>query len=151
MNPPKAFPINDLSFLLILIPQCPPFVMVDSLLSYHEKGVVGALTVTADNIFVDIETQSFQASGFIEHMAQAVALYTGYQCYLKDEGNPIGYIGALKNIEIKRLPKVGEQILTTVEILQDFMGVTLVSVRSEVGGEEIAKGELKTVVPQENV
>ena len=151
MNLPKNFPITDMSFLMILIPQCPPFVMVDSLMSYHEKGVVGALTVCENNIFVEGTTQVFQASGLIEHMAQSVALYTGYQCYLKDEGNPIGYIGALKNIEIKRLPKVGEQILTTVEILQDFMGVTLVSVRSEVAGVEIAIGEMKTVVPQETV
>ena len=88
----------------------------------------------------------FQETGIIEHMAQSVALYTGYQFYLKQEPAPTGYIGAIKSVEILKLPKVGEHIETTVSILQEFMGVTLVNISSKVNNEVIAFAQMKTVL-----
>ena len=39
---------------------------------------------------------NFVESGIIEHMAQSVALHTGYQFYLRKEQAPTGYIGSIK-------------------------------------------------------
>lgn len=142
------FPITDSNFVGTLIPQKAPFVMVDTLLSYTENQLVAGLTVTSDNIF---EFQNkFQESGVIEHMAQSVALHTGYQFFLKKEQAPTGYIGSIKSIEIKRNPVLGDEILTTVTILQEFLGVTLVEMVTTVNNEEIAKGQMKTVLAQAN-
>lgn len=139
-----SLPILDAAFVGSLIPQKFPFVMVDKLMSFSEDEVVAGLEVSSDNIF---ENQGiFQESGLIEHMAQSVALFTGYQFYLKNEPAPTGYIGSIKSIEILELPKLSENIITTVSVLHEFMGVTLVDIVSRVNDKEIAKGQMKTVL-----
>ena len=144
----RQFPINDAEFVGTLIPQKYPFAMVDKLISYKENEIIAGITVVEDNIF---EYEGvFQESGLIEHMAQSVALYTGYQFFLKNEPAPTGYIGSIKNIDIKELPKLGQEVQTTVTVLQEFMGVTLVDMVSTVNGIEIANGQMKTVLAQTN-
>ena len=86
--------ITDKAFIGKLIPQKAPFVMVDTLFHFEEKKVVAGLTVSEENIFT--QNNKFTAPGLIEHMAQTVALYTGYQFFLKKEDAPTGYIGAIK-------------------------------------------------------
>lgn len=140
----KTMPILDKTFVEKLIPQKFPFVMVDKLLMFSEEQITAGLTVSASSIFTKEDT--FQEAGLIEHMAQSVALYTGYQYYLKQEPAPTGYIGSIKTIEILQLPKLGDQIETTVNILHEFMGVTLVDISSKVNDIEIARGQMKTVL-----
>ena len=73
--------ITDKNFIGKLIPQKAPFMMVDKLLHFEEKKVVAGLTISEDNIFT--QNNRFTAPGLIEHMAQTVALYTGYQYFIK--------------------------------------------------------------------
>lgn len=139
-----TLPILDKAFVENLIPQKFPFVMVDKLLFFDENKITAGLTVPEANIFV--KEGIFQEAGLIEHMAQSVALYTGYQFFLKQEPAPTGYIGSIKTIEILQLPKLGEQIETTVNVLHEFMGVTLVDISSKINNVEIARGQMKTVL-----
>lgn len=118
--------------------------MIDKLFSFSDTSLVSGLTVGSDNIFTD--NGIFQEPGLVEHMAQSVALHTGYQFYLKNETAPTGYIGSINNIEINQLPQLGDEIRTTVTILQEFAGITLVELASEVNGKTIATGQMKTVL-----
>jgi predicted hotdog family 3-hydroxylacyl-ACP dehydratase len=127
-----------------LLPQKFPFVMVDSMLSYSETSLVSGYTIKSDNIFFDSNT--FLEAGLIEHMAQSVALHTGYQFFLRNETAPTGYIGSIKEIEIKKLPKINDTIQSTVTILQEFAGITLVDIVTTLNNEEIANGQMKTVL-----
>lgn len=127
-----------------LLPQKFPFVMVDSMLSYSETSLVSGYTIKSDNIFFDNNT--FLEAGLIEHMAQSVALHTGYQFFLRNETAPTGYIGSIKEIEIKKLPKIDDSIQSTVTILQEFAGITLVNIVTTLNNEEIANGQMKTVL-----
>ena len=77
-----------------LLPQKFPFVMVDSMFSYTETSLVSGFSIKSDNIFFDNNT--FLEAGLIEHMAQSVALHTGYQFFLRNETAPTGYIGSIK-------------------------------------------------------
>lgn len=140
----NRLPILDKNFVGNLIPQKFPFVMVDKLLSFSENEVIAGLTVSEENIFSS--NGEFQESGLIEHMAQSVALFTGYQFYLKNEPAPTGYIGSIKSIEIFQLPKNNEEIETTINVLHEFMGVTLVDIVSKLKDKEIARGQMKTVL-----
>lgn len=142
----QTLPIVDKDFVGNLIPQKFPFVMVDKLLSFSENEVIAGLTIAEDNIF--FSNSKFQESGLIEHMAQSVALFTGYQFYLKQEPAPTGYIGSIKTIEILELPELNENIETTVNVLHEFMGVTLVDICSRIKDKEIARGQMKTVLAQ---
>ncbi|WP_202700966.1 hypothetical protein [Flavobacterium sp. UGB4466] len=127
-----------------LLPQKFPFVMVDKMYSFTETSLVAGLKIENDNIFSDNDT--FLEAGLIEHMAQSVALHTGYQFFLKNETAPTGYIGSIKEIEIKKLPKVNDSIQSTITILQEFAGITLVDIVTYLNNEEIANGQMKTVL-----
>jgi predicted hotdog family 3-hydroxylacyl-ACP dehydratase len=136
--------IGGKDFVETLIPQRFPFVMVDTLYDYSETSLKSGFTIPSDAVF--FQNGSFMESGLIEHMAQSVALHTGYQFYLRKEKAPTGYIGSIKDIEIKQLPKLNEEIKTTVSILQEFGGITLVDIVTTLNDIEIATGQMKTVL-----
>jgi predicted hotdog family 3-hydroxylacyl-ACP dehydratase len=127
-----------------LLPQKFPFVMVDKMYSFTENTLVSGLKIQNDNIFFD--NNIFLEAGLIEHMAQSVALHTGYEFFLRNEKAPTGYIGSIKEIEIKKLPKVNDTIQSTVTIIQEFAGITLVDIVTTLNNEEIANGQMKTVI-----
>lgn len=138
-------PILDAQRIIQLIPQKPPFVMVDSLFEYTEfTGRTGFL-IPEDNILV--EEGHFSEAGLIEHMAQSMSLHRGYQGFLSGLDKPkTGFIGAIKTIEIKSLPKANTKLFTNVEILNEVMSVTLVVAETtNEKGEVIATSEMKTV------
>lgn len=137
-------PITDPDFIGKLIPQKPPFVMVDALYHFEPQKIIAGLTISEENLFSKAEL--FTAPGLIEHMAQTVALYTGYQYYLKEAPAPVGYIGAIKKVEIFKLPEIGNVLKTSVNVLHDIMGVTLVTAQTTCNGKIIATSEMKTVL-----
>jgi hypothetical protein len=59
---------------------------------------------------------------------------------------PTGYIGSGKDITIHKLPQINDEIITTIYILQEFAGITLVDIVTKLDGVEIAKGQMKTVL-----
>jgi len=137
-------PITDLNIILKLIPQRAPIIMVDSLLYFKESKVISGLTIAEDNMFV--QNGFLTEPGLIEHMAQTVALYTGYHFYINHTPAPEGYIGAIKSATIEKLPKTHTQLETEVEILQEVMGVTLVQGTTKLNGEVIMTAQMKTVL-----
>ena len=139
-------PITDLPSVISLIPQRPPMVMVDALLSYTATTGAAGLTIAADNLFV--QNGQLQEAGVVEHIAQSIALHKGYYYYQQHQPAPMGYIGSIKRMSIYVLPQVGVNLTTELSIIQEFMGVTLVKVRTTVGEELIAEGEMKTVIAE---
>jgi 3-hydroxymyristoyl/3-hydroxydecanoyl-(acyl carrier protein) dehydratase len=142
MNTASA--IFEKDFVEDLLPQKFPFVMVDKMFSFTETTIVTGLEIKSDNIFYDGGT--FREPGLVEHMAQSVALHTGYEFFLRKETAPTGYIGSISGVEIKQLPVMGDQIQTTVTILQEFGGITMVEITTTLNGETIASGQMKTVL-----
>lgn len=134
----------DKEFVENLLPQKFPFVMVDKMFAYTESSLVSGLKIKEDNIFV--ANGCLVESGLVEHMAQSVALHTGYQFFLKKEAAPTGYIGSIKEIAITQLPKLEEEIQTTVTVLHEFAGITLVNITTTLHQIEIARGQMKTIL-----
>ncbi len=134
----------DKDFVEKLLPQKFPFVMVDKMYDYTETSLISGFTIQKESIF--FQDGNFVESGLIEHIAQSIALHTGYQFFLKNEPAPTGYIGSIKDIEIRQLPKLGDEIQTTVSILQEFAGITLVDVVTRLNNVAIASGQMKTVI-----
>ncbi len=139
-----SLPTSDQDFVENLIPQKFPFVMVNSISEYSEEHLVSGFTIKEENIFV--HEGVFQASGLIEHQAQSVALHTGYKFYLLGKEAPTGYIGAIKTFQAETLPKIGDQLVSEVKIINEMMGVTLVQISTKVNNQVIATSEMKTVV-----
>ncbi|HMI06909.1 MAG TPA: hypothetical protein VK528_05135 [Flavobacterium sp.] len=136
--------VFEKDFVENLLPQKFPFVMVDKMFSYTETTIVSGLQIKADNIF--FSDGKFLEPGLVEHMAQSVALHTGYQFFLKKEEAPTGYIGSIKEIDIRQLPHLGDEIRSTVTILHEFAGITLVDIVTTLNDIQIASGQMKTVL-----
>ena len=66
-----------------LIPQRPPFVMVDRILSCDETDAVTEMTVRQDNIFLD--DGQLSSAGITENMAQSCAARMGFVDRLHNE------------------------------------------------------------------
>jgi len=118
--------------------------MVDALLDYSTTTVWSELEVKVDNVF--LEDKILQESGLLEHMAQTVALHTGYSFFIRNEEAPTGYIGAIQKAEIMKLPQLGDVIQSKAEMLQEFMGVTLVDICAYVNDQIVATAQMKTVI-----
>ncbi len=131
----KDIPLNE------LIPQRPPFVMIDRLLSSDAVYSVTELEVRNDNIFV--EDERLTASGLIENIAQTCAARIGY-INLNNGGTvKIGVIGSISKLNVTRTPKVGERLTTTIQLLEEVFNVTMVLASIKIGEEEIVSANMK--------
>ena len=91
--------------LLKFIPQRPPMVMVDALLSSDEATLTAhtSFFIEASNIFC--KANAFKEPGLIENIAQSCALRAGYTFHSKNEKVPLGFIGAIKDLNIHFFPE----------------------------------------------
>ncbi|CAN5364529.1 hypothetical protein BH09BAC1_BH09BAC1_17260 [soil metagenome] len=122
-------PVNVQDF----IPQRPPMVMIGQLVKSTPEATTTSLVIGVDNILV--YNGLFTEAGLVENIAQTAAFHAGYN---RDISKPVqlGFIGALKDLKIHTLPKVHDEIETTVIILHQIMGATVI------GGTILHKGEL---------
>ena len=124
-----------------LLPQRPPFVMIDRLLSSDAVYSVTELEVRNDNIFV--EDERLTASGMIENIAQTCAARIGYINLSSGQPVKIGVIGSISNLNIARTPLVGEKLTTTIQLLEEVFNVTMVLASIKIGEEEILSANMK--------
>lgn len=130
-----------------ILPQQDPFVMIDTMVHFEMSNTTTETTIRESNIFVTDGV--FTASGLIENIAQTCAARVGYvNKYILLKGVEIGFIGAVRNFVVHRLPAVGQVITTKVDILQDIFGMTLANATVTCEGELVAETEIKLSVRQ---
>lgn len=134
----KAF--EDIS-LRELIPQRPPFVMIDKMLSFDMTVTKTQLEIRADNVFC--KDGRLSAEGLMENIAQTCAARMGYINLNKNEAVKIGVIGSVSNYEVFRTPKIGEVIITTIEVIEEMFQITMVKAFVKCGDETIAQANMK--------
>ena len=127
-----------------LIPQRPPMVMIDRVVRTEPNGIVTALTVRQDNIF--LRDNTLEESGLIEHMAQTAAALAGVENLRSKTAPKVGFIGEVKAFECNALPKVGDTLTTTLITVAEMAGVTLVEATTCCAEQQIAHGQLKIVI-----
>ena len=86
--------------------------------------------------------------GLVENMAQTAAAGTGYKAQQDGKPAPVGFIGALKNLKVNMLPKVGDTLTTEVVFKMQVMNAHIVESVVKVNDEEIASCELKIFLQQ---
>ena len=130
--------------ILALIPQRPPFVMVDTLVSASDDTTHTTLLVLADNVLVN--NGELSEAGLTENIAQTAAARAGYAAH--QSGKPVqpGFIGAIKNLEVFALPKVGDTIATEVTIQNQVFDVTIIKGKVTCKGETLAQCEMKIFI-----
>lgn len=130
-----------------LLPQQEPFVMIDSLIYFDQKLTVTETLVKASNLFVDDGQMS--APGLMENIAQTCAARIGYiNKYILRKNIQLGFIGAVRNFEVRQLPKVGDLLTTHVEVKEEVFGLTLAEATIESKGKILASTEMKIAVKE---
>jgi predicted hotdog family 3-hydroxylacyl-ACP dehydratase len=127
-----------------LIPQRPPFLMIDKLLYCGETITQTSFLVTEENIFV--ENEEFCEAGLMENIAQTAAARAGYIARLENKPVSGGYIGAVKNLEITSLPKINDKLITEIKIENQVFDVILISGRVCCKDKLVATCEMKIFV-----
>ena len=81
-------------------------------------------------------------------MAQASATRVGYHSkYILHIPVSIGYIGQVRKLEIRRLPKAGELLDTSVYLRQEVFNISLADIEVRTAqGEVLATASLKTAL-----
>lgn len=130
-----------------LIPQRPPFVMVDEIRHCDEKKTVSVFEIKEDNILCD--NNFFSEAGLIENLAQTAAARMGYLSRTEGKDPLIGYIGAVKNLTIYFIPETLTKLTTEIEIVSEIMGFTVIAGRVTAGDQIAAECEMRIFLLQE--
>ncbi len=130
--------------IITYIPQRYPMVMLGSLLFADQQEVRTRFNIKEDNIFV--ENGCLMAPGIVENIAQSVAARAGYLARLQNAEVPTGFIGAVQNLEILELPKVGDVIETTVVLGHEIFNATIVTGTVRLNEKIIAHCKMKIFV-----
>ena len=137
----KAIDIHE------LLPQQEPFVMISRLVRFDMVTTVTETDIVDGNIFV--EDGHFSASGLIENIAQTCAARIGYvNKFILKKDIQIGFIGAVRNMEITGLPRVGDTITTTVEVQEEVFGMTLATATVTLGDRILVTTEMKIAIKE---
>jgi predicted hotdog family 3-hydroxylacyl-ACP dehydratase len=131
------------------IPQRPPMIMVDALLSHDGGQSTSSLKVEANNLFCSGGV--LREAGLIENMAQTAALHTGWEAMQHYGGQhgfkpPVGMIGAVKKFKLYRLPEVDTELVTGISILTHVFNATIISGKVFMGRELLAECEMQIFI-----
>lgn len=129
--------------VLTLLPQRPPFVMIDRLIHFDEVVTMTQLEVRPDNLFMEADGL-LNNCALVENIAQTCAARMGYiNQYIYKERVRLGFIGSIKNLQVLRPAREGEVLTTSIEVVQEVLQLTLVNATVKVGDETIVTAEMK--------
>ena len=119
--------------------------MVGRLVSFGLESSTTETVIDENNIFVD--DGFFSPCGMMENIAQTCAARIGfYNKYILGRDVRIGYIGAIRDYEIRGKARVGALVSTTVDVLEEVFGMTLAEAVVRCDGEIIATCQVKLAV-----
>lgn len=128
--------------ILELIPQRPPFLLVDRLEDFEQDRSVTYFEVKPDGILV--RDGRLSEAGLMENIAQSCAARIGYiNKFRKNESVKLGIIGAVKGLEVNEMPEAGSRLETVVEVVSEVFAITLVDARVMCGGRTVATCQMK--------
>jgi predicted hotdog family 3-hydroxylacyl-ACP dehydratase len=131
-----------------LVPQRPPFLMVDALTGYGDKFGLSEFVIRDENIFV--KDGLLTEPGIVENIAQTAAAHAGYAANFDNKPVKVGYIGAVKNLRIHFLPRVNDTLSTEIRVIHEIFEVTIVQGTCTCDGLPVAECEMKIFIPNQN-
>lgn len=127
-----------------VIPQRPPFVMIDSLESADWTELKGLFQVRPDNIFLRNEVLTEPA--LVENIAQTCAAGFGFMARNEGGAGKIGFIGGISKLEIHGLPVIGDVIQSRVLVTYKLDNIYVVKGESICRDQKLIECEMKIVL-----
>jgi predicted hotdog family 3-hydroxylacyl-ACP dehydratase len=108
-----------------LLPQGPPFILVDKMLFSDETVSRTSFRITAESPLVD--RGRFTEGGLLENIAQTAAAGSGH--YALQTGGTVatGFIVSVNNFIITALPQVGDELLTETTVQMRIPDIIVIS------------------------
>jgi predicted hotdog family 3-hydroxylacyl-ACP dehydratase len=105
------------------LPHRDPMLMVNNIISIDSETVTAEFYIPSDCIFV--ENNILSETGLIENAAQVCSAIVGQSYFdvddIEGKGNKIvGYISAIKKVEIFQLPKVEDTLITKAKLISRY-------------------------------
>lgn len=118
------------------LPHREPMLMVDSVIENKADAISTQFKISEDCVF--LKNGVLSEAGLIENAAQAASGVVGQTFFdktdLEGKGNKlVGYISAIRKIEIFQLPQQGDILITNAKLISrlDSGGMTMCSVEAE--------------------
>ncbi|MBP5548592.1 MAG: pseudouridylate synthase [Bacteroidales bacterium] len=127
--------------ILTLLPQRPPFILIDKMVMCDVKETVTEFTVTEDCLLSDEGV--LQPWGMMENIAQTCAARIGYLSLAKGGEVKLGVIGAVTDMKIEAMARTGERIETRIKVEEEVLNLTLISAEIRRGEETLATAKMK--------
>ncbi len=127
--------------MAMLLPQGPPFMMVDKLLFSDEHVSRTSFRITAESPLVD--RGRFTEGGLLENIAQTAAAGSGYHALQTGGTVAAGFIVSVTNFIITALPEVGDDLLTETKVQLRIPDIIVISGVVNCNERVIATCELK--------
>lgn len=116
--------MHKIKELVDYLPHRPPFLLIDELIVVDQDNF-GSNTNPEDKPYLTINGVP-QETFLIENIAQTCAAASGYFAKESNGTAQIGYIGAVTNLKVSKIPDSPSIINTSVKVLQRFGVITLV-------------------------
>lgn len=117
------------------LPHRKPMLMVDAVVENTKDVLATEFYISEECVF--IKNNKLSEAGLIENAAQAASGVVGQTFFdkndLEGKGNKlVGYISAIRKVEIFDLPEVGDTIITRAKLISrlDTNGVTMCSLEA---------------------
>lgn len=133
-------PSNDFDITHV-IPQRPPFVMVDELLQDDAAATRTWFRVKPGQLFLD--NGRLEAAALVENIAQTAAAGVGYKALQANQPVQIGFIGAIRNLVVHELPATGDLLETETKLVNTVFNVSVVEGTVSCNGRLLATCEMK--------
>lgn len=130
--------------ILEYIPQRPPFVMIDKIVEVDGNETTTSFEIKSENVFA--ENGVFYEGGIIENIAQTIAAGAGYRLKEKKGEPKMGVIASIRKLTIKNRPKVGDKLITKVELITDFSSALVVKGIVTCKSDEIASCQMNVFI-----
>lgn len=127
-----------------LLRQREPFVMVDRMEQCSLTSLKSSFTVRDSNLMVN--DGELTAAGLLENICQTCSLRLGLDCMLTGRGTAGGVVASVRDFEVKRNPKVGETLRTSVYISDTALSFIRLYCSVDVDGQEVADGYITVVI-----
>jgi len=129
-----------------LLPQRPPMLLLDRLLSCSPSEGTAETLIAPGNLF-RLSDGTIHAAALFELMAQAYAAVHGYQNHLAGKPVSIGYLAGITRAIVHGAARVGDRL--TVSVRQTALVQPFIRAEARVArdGETLAEGELTLFVP----
>ena len=134
------------------LPHRAPMLMVDKLVAIDERSAECQFFV--DDACIFVKDGELSGTGLIEHAAQTSTAIVGQRFFTEAQnGAPVlGFISAVKNIEIGTLPRARQTLITrstlVTHVPNGLVSLCAMDVRSTVDGRTVLRCSMNFVIEQ---